>query len=90
MRILNAMIGLGMILVSLYLLLIVGGPLFSQIGPSVIATSPSGPMAVDADEMVSRVNFVVFKVVPLIMLFSGIVMTLIALFEEEYQTYKYQ
>ena len=90
MKVLNAMIGLGMILISLYLLLIVGGPLFGQIGPSVISTSPSGPMAVDASQMVTRVNFVVFKVVPLILLFSGIVMTLIALFEEEYQTYKYQ
>lgn len=89
MKILNAMIGLGMIFISLYLLLIVAGPLFGTIGPSVISTSPSGPMAVDASQMVSRVNFVVFKVVPLILLFSGIVMTLIALFEEEYQTYKY-
>ena len=78
-----------MIIISLYLLLIVGGPLFSTIGPAVLATSPTGDMAVDPGTMITRVNFVVFKVVPLVLLAAGILMTRMALFWEEYQTYEY-
>tara|TARA_R110002020_G_scaffold27495_5_gene88644 strand:+ start:333 stop:608 length:276 start_codon:yes stop_codon:yes gene_type:complete len=89
-RVLNGMIGLGLVIISLYLLLIVGGPLFGTVGPSVIATSPTGDMAVDPGTMVARVNFVVFKVIPLILLGAGILMTIISLFYEEYQTYEYQ
>ena len=90
MKILNAMVGVGLIIVSLYLLLIVGGPLFSTIEPAVLDASPEGDMAVDTGTMITRVNFVVFKVVPLVLLASGIIMTLMALFWEEYQTYEYQ
>jgi len=90
MKILNAMVGVGLIIVSLYLLLIVGGPIFNTMGPALIAASPSGDMAVDMGGMVSKVNFVIFKVVPLVLLASGIIMTLMAVFWEEFQTYEYQ
>ena len=90
MKILNAMIGVGLIIVSIYLLLIVGGPLFGTLGPAVAAADAGGPMAVDMSSMITRVNFVVFRVIPLILLASGILMTLMAVFWEEFQTYEFE
>tara|TARA_R100001086_G_scaffold161899_1_gene87224 strand:- start:1117 stop:1386 length:270 start_codon:yes stop_codon:yes gene_type:complete len=89
MKLVNAMFSFGMIIVGLYLLLIVGGPLFDTLGPVAISIDAGGPNAVPIEPLVSKLNFVIFKVCGLIMLAAGIFMVLMAVFYEEYQTYEY-
>jgi len=93
MKLLNAMVAVGLIITSLFLLLIVGGPLFSGIEPALILANPTGAPAgrtVDLVGMITKVNFVIFRVVPLVMLAAGIYMVIMGIFWEEYQTYEYQ